>query len=235
MHILLRLNQSAMLSLKRSNLQVRATLITPCSTRCTVSCLFLFLHLFSTFYFLLIHLAIAVIHFCNACESFRHLNGKEVEKENAWPQSKNAISALQKYAQIFNFPNWIINCRNNLAHSSSRPPTLNFLHMAVTFALECMDRYFLSPLLLDACRVDPDYSVNGEKSKSANGFCSQCKWQSLSTMPPMKMQRPHLLENPSQSCSNQDVEKNTQGQKRRLNRSPTPIHSKRQKNSRFYN
>lgn len=86
-----------------------------------------FLHI--NFYFCFI-IAISVINFCNALTSY--------------PSEYNIDITMGNIAVLFECPVWIINCRHSLSHPTANPPNVSILKEAVAFALEWMDRFFLS-------------------------------------------------------------------------------------------
>lgn len=131
--------------------------------------------------------AIAVINFCNALASYEtkevlvNVNGEQsgVGQATVPPvpaavfTSINLAGTVPKYAKIFHCPSWIVNCRNNLSHSSACAPSLSLLHEAITFALDWMDRYFWCKVLLDQCnRFDVDMRTMGPQPDEVP--CKQC-------------------------------------------------------------
>lgn len=100
--------------------------------------------------------SIAVINFCNALSSYSENDfSKEFinSTSNGFPKSRS----VSNFAKIFNCPQWIVECRNSLSHTSQNNPSISILHEAITFSLIWLDKFFWSKLLVDQCRlVDVD-------------------------------------------------------------------------------
>lgn len=91
----------------------------------------------------------AVINFCNALTSYS--------------SEYNIDITVRNVAELFECPNWIVNCRHSLSHPTSNPPTLGLLAEAIGFALEWLDRFFWSKAMCGQF----DYSQMDESDPSS--------------------------------------------------------------------
>ncbi|OTF76147.1 hypothetical protein BLA29_006090, partial [Euroglyphus maynei] len=71
--------------------------------------------------------SIGVINFCNVLSSY-----------------SDEINSIRFLAKNLKCPLWIVQCRHDLAHPCSTPPSLKTLKNAITFGLRWMDEYFWS-------------------------------------------------------------------------------------------
>lgn len=71
--------------------------------------------------------SIGVINFCNVLSSY-----------------SDEIYSIRFLAKNLKCPLWIVQCRHDLAHACSNPPSLKTLKNAITFGLRWMDEYFWS-------------------------------------------------------------------------------------------
>ncbi|KAH9406594.1 hypothetical protein TYRP_013575 [Tyrophagus putrescentiae] len=99
----------------------------------------------------LIFARISVINFCNALTSY--------------PSEHNIDIPMNNVAILFECPLWIIQCRHSLSHSSGTRPNVSILKEAIAFALEWMDRFFLSKAMSASGVEENISSVGPKKSK----------------------------------------------------------------------
>ena len=120
----------------------------------------------------------SVINFCNALTSY--------------PTEYNIDITVRNVAQLFECPDWIVNCRNQLSHPTSKPPTQELLSEAIAFALEWLNRFFFQKAISGQFNFSSQTDNKSTTTNNNNNKKSPLPTSSTNQQPSLSLSSPSI-------------------------------------------